>query len=103
LDKYTKEFRYKRNNVKTPLRLTFKIGDVFAARISETAGFAGLQKCGGAKQHKGRSSAKRTPGCCFAEPEPPEQGGERLLFVRRSVALHISLLNYFFYNAIQKY
>jgi hypothetical protein len=31
--------------------------DVFAARISETAGFAELQKCGGTKHHKGRSSA----------------------------------------------
>jgi hypothetical protein len=31
--------------------------DVFAARISETVGFAGLQKCGGTKHHKGRSSA----------------------------------------------
>jgi hypothetical protein len=27
--------------------------DVFAARISETVGFAGLQKCGGTKHHKG--------------------------------------------------
>jgi len=39
------------------LRLTFKIGDVLQARISETEGFAGLAKCGGAKYHKGRSSA----------------------------------------------
>jgi hypothetical protein len=31
--------------------------DVFAARISETAGFAGLQKCGETKHHKGRFSA----------------------------------------------
>jgi hypothetical protein len=31
--------------------------DVFAARMSETAGFAGLQKCGGTKHHKRRSSA----------------------------------------------
>jgi hypothetical protein len=37
------------------------------ARISETVGFAGLAKCGGAKNHKGRK-----PDWCFAEPEPPE-------------------------------
>jgi len=36
-------------------RITFKIGDVFAARISETVGFAGLQKCGVAKHRRGRS------------------------------------------------
>jgi len=36
-------------------RLTFKIGDVFAVRISETEGFAGLQKCGGAKYRRGQS------------------------------------------------
>jgi hypothetical protein len=29
------------------------VTDVFVARISETVGFAGLQKCGGAKRHKG--------------------------------------------------
>jgi hypothetical protein len=39
--------------------------DVFAARISETAGFAGLQKCGYTKHHKGRSSALRAPDWCF--------------------------------------
>jgi len=39
------------------LRITLQVGDVFAARISETEGFAGQQKCGGAKRHKGRSSA----------------------------------------------
>jgi len=33
-------------------------------------------KCGGAKHHKGRK-----PDWCFAEPEPPEQGGEQLPFV----------------------
>jgi hypothetical protein len=31
--------------------------DDLPARISETAGFAGLQKCGSTKHHKGRSSA----------------------------------------------
>jgi hypothetical protein len=36
------------------LHITFQVGDVFAARISETEGFAGLQKCGGTKCHKGR-------------------------------------------------
>jgi hypothetical protein len=35
-------------------------------------------KCGGAKHHKGRK-----PDWCFAEPEPPEQGGEQLPFVIR--------------------
>ena len=49
-------------------RLTFKIGDVFAARISETEGFAGLQKCGGAKYRRGRK-----PERCFAEPKNAEQ------------------------------
>jgi len=35
--------------------------------------FMGAKKCGGAKPHKGRK-----PDCGFAEPEPPEQGGEQL-------------------------
>jgi hypothetical protein len=38
--------------------------------------FTGTKKCGGAKYHKGRQ-----PDWCFAEPEPPEQGGEQLPFV----------------------
>ena len=54
------------------LRLTFKIGDVFAARISETEGFAGLQKCGGAKYRRGHK-----PERCFAEPEPAERQAQR--------------------------
>jgi hypothetical protein len=37
----------------TSFRLTFKVYDVLPARISETVGFAGLVKCGGAKCHKG--------------------------------------------------
>ena len=37
------------------LHLTLQVTEVFAARISETVGFAGLQKFGGAKYHKGRS------------------------------------------------
>jgi len=45
-----------------------KIGDVFAARISETVGFAGLQKCGGAKYRRGRQ-----PERCFAEPKNAER------------------------------
>jgi len=48
--------------------ITFKIGDVFAARISETVGFAGLQKCGGAKYRRGRK-----PERYFAEPKNAEQ------------------------------
>ena len=40
-------------------RLTFKIGDVFAARISETEGFAGQAKCGGAKCRRGRKPERR--------------------------------------------
>jgi len=36
-------------------RLTFKVGDVLPARISETAGFAGQAKCGVAKCRRGRS------------------------------------------------
>ena len=43
---------------------------------SPNRGFAkqrpGLQKCGGAKPCRGRK-----PEHGFAEPEPPEQGGER--------------------------
>jgi hypothetical protein len=39
--------------------------------MSKTAGFAGLANCGGEKPHKGRSRAKPTPDCGFAEPEPP--------------------------------
>ena len=31
-------------------RITFKVTDVFVARISETVGFAGLQKCGGMRR-----------------------------------------------------
>ncbi|MDR2547053.1 MAG: hypothetical protein LBC96_06005 [Lachnospiraceae bacterium] len=46
------------------------------ARISETVGFAGLAKCGGAKSHKGACA-----DWGFAEPEPPELGGEQLPFV----------------------
>jgi hypothetical protein len=45
-------------------------------------------KCGGAKPHKGLK-----PDCGFAEPEPPEQGGEQLPFVMRSrgvlIIIHI--------------
>jgi len=55
-------------------RLTLKIGDVFAARISETEGFAGLQKCGGAKYRRGRK-----PERFFAEPIT----AERLLCANR--------------------
>jgi hypothetical protein len=33
------------------------INDGLTARISKTEGFAGLANCGGAKHHKGRSSA----------------------------------------------
>jgi len=33
-------------------------------------------KCGGAKYRRGRK-----PERCFAEPEPPEQGGEHIPFV----------------------
>ena len=40
--------------------------DVFAVAIKETVGFQQLQKCGGAKYHKGRK-----PDWYFAEPEPP--------------------------------
>jgi hypothetical protein len=29
------------------------VGDVFAARISKTVGFAGLQKCGGVRRGNG--------------------------------------------------
>jgi len=50
------------------LRLTFKIGDVFAARISETVGFAGLQKCGGAKCRRGRS-----PNGVLRNPKMPNR------------------------------
>ena len=35
--------------------ITFKVGDVLPARISETAGFAGQAKCGVAKCRRGRS------------------------------------------------
>jgi hypothetical protein len=55
------------------------------ARISETVGFAGLAKCGGAKSHKGACA-----DWVFAEPEPPEQGGEQLPFVKRcNFAFHL--------------
>jgi len=33
------------------------VTDGFVTRISETAGFAGLQNCGGEKHRKGRSRA----------------------------------------------
>jgi hypothetical protein len=58
------------------LHLTFKVYDVFATQISETEGFAGLQKCGGAKLHIGACA-----DWGFAESEPPEQGGEHIPFV----------------------
>ena len=35
--------------------ITFKVGDVLPARISETEGFAGQAKCGVAKCRRGRS------------------------------------------------
>jgi hypothetical protein len=44
--------------------------------MSETKGFEGLAKCGGAKSHK--------DACAdwgFAEPEPLEKSGEQLPFV----------------------
>jgi hypothetical protein len=44
-------------------------------------------KCGGTKPHKGRK-----PDCGFAEPEPPEQGGEQLPFVE-TVGFIFSLQN----------
>ena len=48
-------------------RLTFKVGDVLPARISETEGFAGQAKCGGAKCRRGRKPERR-----FAEPKNAE-------------------------------
>jgi len=45
-------------------RLTFQVTDVFATQISETEGFAGLQKCGGTKCHKGACADWH-----FVEPE----------------------------------
>jgi len=41
--------------------------------------FMGTKKCGGTKTHKGACA-----DWVFVEPEPPEQGGEQLPFVRRS-------------------
>jgi len=49
------------------------------AQIRACEARPGLAKCGGTKHHKGRK-----PDWCFVEPEPPEQGGEQLPFVRRS-------------------
>jgi len=56
------------NPIKLQFRITFKIGDVFAARISETVGFAGLQKCGGAKYRRGRS-----PNGVLRNPKMPNR------------------------------
>jgi len=59
------------------LHLTLQVTDVFAVAIKEREAFQQQQKCGGAKRHKGRK-----PDWRFAEPEPPEQGGEQLPFVK---------------------
>jgi len=48
------------------------------ARIRACAARPGLAKCGGAKQPQ-----RAKPERCFAEPEPPEQGGEQLPIVMR--------------------
>ena len=48
-------------------RLTFKVTDVLTARISETAGFAGLAKCGGVKPHEGAKRRLRFFGARTAE------------------------------------
>jgi len=44
-------------------------------------------KCGGAKYRRGRK-----PERCFAEPEPPEQGGEHIPFVMCWLSVHHLLL-----------
>jgi hypothetical protein len=68
------------------------------ARISETVGFAGLAKCGGAKYHKGRK-----PDWCFAEPEPPEWAvsANRLLCDVGAVSLFY--LSKYFYRTFSFY
>jgi len=50
------------------LHLTFKVGDVLPARISETEGLAGLAKCGGAKCRRGRS-----PNGVLRNPKMPNR------------------------------
>jgi hypothetical protein len=67
------------------------VNDVFAARISETEGFAGLQKCGGV-----RRGSKRSDRPSRTEPEPPI-GGERL---QSCYAKWWRILLFYLYNYI---
>ena len=69
LDTY---FEYLSFFTQSPCRLTFQVGDVLPARIRACVARPGLAKCGGEKPCRGRK-----PEHGFAEPEPPEQGGER--------------------------
>jgi hypothetical protein len=48
-------------------------------------------KCGGAKSHKGACA-----DWSFAEPEPPEQGGEHIPFVKCWFLLFIHFLFSYF-------
>ena len=64
------------NKLRVVFRITFKVTDVLRLRIRACVARPATAKCGGAKCHKGRK-----PDWRFAEPEPPEQGGEQLLFV----------------------
>ena len=49
-------------------RITFKIGDVFVARIRACVARPGLQKCGGAKYRRGRS-----PNGVLRNPKMPNR------------------------------
>ena len=59
--------------------LTFKIGDVFVARISETEGFAGLQKCGGEKTAQRAFQRLARARLRFSEPRADRKGGVALI------------------------
>jgi len=57
--------------IRRNFHITFKLSDGWQARISETEGFAGLQKCGGAKHSRGRSSYMTRPNGVLRNPKMP--------------------------------